>query len=162
MLLKFRLRLRTLLILLGVGCVFLAVISNWHVRSMAQYTRLTTDDPTNGMFMAEFPSQLQYFPDTNRYGASPNAGFSKYTIQAWLCRFFDPNYACDCVNVFSPGTGVSEMAYVEKLKGVRLIVLRNDPENEILEKWRARFPTAEVITWSEWEALDPKPNTPSD
>ena len=157
---KIRIRLRTWLILFTALAVALIAIGNWHSRSMTQYRALKNTDPTNGIFMAEFPRELEFYPgEEDYYGPSENAGFSKYGFQAWLCQYFDPYYVCDCVNVFSPGSGLSEMEYVEKLKGVKLIVIRGDPNTSILDKWRDRFPGTDVITWSEWEAMDPRPNT---
>jgi len=154
---KIRIRLRTLLVLFSALAAVLIVIGNWHSRSMAQFRALSNTDTSNGLFMAEFPRELEFYPGEDCYGPSANAGFNKYGIQAWLCQYFDPYYVCDCVNVFSPAAGLSEMEYVEKLKGVKLIVIRGDPNTKILDKWKDRFPGTGVITWSEWEAMDPKP-----
>ena len=154
-----RIRLRTFLIFFTAIAAVLISVGNWHSRSMTQFNALNTDDLSNRPVTAEFPWGLSFATD-GTLGPSADAGLNRYRFQVWLAQYFDPSYACDCVNVISPGHGLSEMKYVEKLKGVKLIVLREDPDTAILDKWRKRFPGTRVITWPEWEAMESKRNTP--
>ena len=159
-----RIRLRTFLIFFTAIAAVLISVGNWRSRSMTQFNalntdELNTDDLSNRPVTAEFPWELSFATD-GTLGPSADAGLNRYRFQAWLAQYFDPSYACDCVNVISPGHGLSEMKYVEKLKGVKLIVLREDPDTAILDKWRKRFPGTRVITWPEWEAMESKRNTP--
>lgn len=145
---------RVLIVLIAIACI-MGLLANWHSRSMEQYRALNTEGTDDGVFCTvEFTGDLQKDPNTGEWTVSPDAGFSKYAIQAWLCRYFEPSYACDAVGVYLSSAGQDEMQFVNRLKGVRRIVLPSESETEIVNQWRNRFPSAEIMTYDDLDARE--------
>ena len=139
----------------------LALIGNWHSKSIRQFNALATRGPGDDSWVVEFPRELEDNPDESGWRVLPNAAWGHRAFQAWLCHCFDPQYCCDSVVVYVPiGAEVSGTEYVAKLKGVSWIVLPDDTSSDAINTWEKQFPDASVVVLRHWIAMDPQPNTP--
>ena len=154
-----RFKLRTYFIVIAAIACCIALLANWHARSMRQYRALTVGGPNDGIWIAEFSCDLEVDSQTGVWRTSSGSRFTAVATQAWLCQYFDPMYACNCVVAFGPEHGLSNFEFVANLKGVEWIVLRSPPDIDNLPEWKTRFPRSEVLSSNEWQQLETKPNT---
>ena len=144
--------------MIGALVVLAAFLGNFHTRSMRQYRTLQSQGPGGELWLVEFTRDLE--ADSSGWRVSPNAEWSGSAFQAWLCKFFEPEYACDSVVVFVPiGAEKSGIDYVENLKGVSWIVLKSATTVDI-EVWQSRFTNANVVSWENWSQMEDPPNMP--
>ena len=143
-----------------IFAILLGTATNWHSRSMKQYRALSASDPDDGIWVVEFNCELVVDSKTSNIRIADDVGFTSTVFQAWLCRFFDPYYACNCVVVFPSQNDTEAMQFVSQLKGVRWIVLASQPTTEVIRQWTERFPNASVISRTDWDQLEIKTKHP--
>ena len=155
---KIRFGLKTCLFATAIAAIITGTLTHWHVSSLTQYQALSSRSLNEDIWFVEFSGDFGLDEFDGPWHVMEGAGSSSNYFQAWLARYFEPEYIFTPVVAYGPEHGVSDMKFVGKLKGVEWIVLRSKGDVENIDNWRERFPRAQVLALKEWRRLKPSPN----